>query len=92
MRTNEMGPTGLENPQLPRRFADCDRTSETAGAAQIGLRPAFVSFYPNLTGKGSGSENVRFPGFFRSDSTEPFGTILDRRLGGELEVGVVGQC
>jgi hypothetical protein len=37
MQTNGMGPPGPENPQLPRDFADADRTSETAGAAKIGL-------------------------------------------------------
>ena len=36
-RTNEMGHTGSENPQLPRRFADGDRTPETVGIATIGL-------------------------------------------------------
>lgn len=36
-RTNEMGPTGPENPQLPRRFAFSARTSETATEANIGL-------------------------------------------------------
>jgi hypothetical protein len=33
LQTNEMSPAGPEKPQLPRRFADADRTSETAGAA-----------------------------------------------------------
>lgn len=37
MRLHEMGLTGPENPQLPRRFADCDRTSETVGNAKISL-------------------------------------------------------
>ena len=37
MRINEMGLLGPENPQLPRRFADRDRTSETAENAEIGL-------------------------------------------------------
>ena len=37
MRINEMGLTGPENPQLPRGFADRDRTSETAESAKIGL-------------------------------------------------------
>jgi len=37
MRTNEMGLTGPENPQLPRGFADTDRTSETAGNAKFSL-------------------------------------------------------
>lgn len=36
-RTSEMGPTGLENPQLPRGFADCDRTPEIAGGTKISL-------------------------------------------------------
>jgi len=42
-----MGLTGPENPQLPRGFADRDRTSETAEIAEIGLLSAFVSFHPN---------------------------------------------
>ena len=46
-RINEMGLTGPENPQLPRGFADRDRTSETAEIAEIGLLSAFVSFHPN---------------------------------------------
>lgn len=37
MRINEMDLTGPKNPQLPRGFADTDRTSETAGNAKIGL-------------------------------------------------------
>ena len=48
-----MGLLGPENPQLPRGFADRDRTSETAENAKIGLLPASVSFHPNLAGKGS---------------------------------------
>jgi len=37
LQTNEMGLQGPEKPQLPRRFADADRTLETARAAKIGL-------------------------------------------------------
>ena len=37
MRINEMDLMGHENPQLPRSFADRDRTSETAENAKIGL-------------------------------------------------------
>jgi hypothetical protein len=37
LQTNEMGPPGPENSQVPRDFADADRTSETAGPAKIGL-------------------------------------------------------
>ena len=37
MRINEMGLPGLENPQLPRGFAHCDRTSETAENGKFGL-------------------------------------------------------
>ena len=47
MRIYEMGLTEAENPQLPRGFADRDRTSETAENAEIGLLSAFVSFHPN---------------------------------------------
>ena len=36
-RINEMGLMGPENPQLPRGFADRDRTSETVENAKIGL-------------------------------------------------------
>ena len=37
MRINEMALLGAENSQLPRRFADGNRTSETAGTAKISL-------------------------------------------------------
>ena len=37
MRTNEMGLAVPEKPQVPRGFAERDRTSETAEAPQIGL-------------------------------------------------------
>ena len=37
LRINEMCLTGPENPQLPRGFGYGARTSETAGAAKIGL-------------------------------------------------------
>ena len=37
MRINGMGLTGPENPQLPRGFANGDRTTETAVNAKIGL-------------------------------------------------------
>lgn len=37
MRINEMGLLGPEKPQLPRGFADGDRTSETDGNAKFSL-------------------------------------------------------
>ncbi len=37
MRTNEMGLTRPENPQLPRVFAVGDRIPETAENTKIGL-------------------------------------------------------
>ena len=37
LRTNEMGLSGPENPQLPRRFADAVRTPETGERCQSGL-------------------------------------------------------
>ena len=37
LQTNEMSPTGPENPQPPRRFVDADRTSETARVPKLGL-------------------------------------------------------
>ncbi len=37
LRINEMARYRAKNPQLPRRFGDADRTSETAEKAEIGL-------------------------------------------------------
>ena len=37
LQTNEMGPAGPQKPQFPRRFADANQTSETAGPAKFGL-------------------------------------------------------
>ena len=61
-----MGLTGPENPQLPRGFADRDRTSETAENAKIGLGPAFVSFHLNLARNGIVSISEGFPAFIAS--------------------------
>jgi len=83
MRINEMRLSGVENPQLPRRSGIAIRTSETDGSAKISLRSAFVSFHPNPVGKGSGSENDGFPGFFRSTAAVPLSTNLGWRVSTE---------
>lgn len=61
-----------KNPTFLRRFADFDRTSETAENAKIGLRRAFVSFHLDLAEKGTVSENVGFARFLIRTATVPF--------------------
>ena len=79
MGTNEMALLGPETLQFPRGFVDRDRTSETAKNAKLGLCRPFVSFYPNLAGKGSVKERRGFSGCSRLVPADPFGVDLGKR-------------
>ncbi len=71
-RIHEMGLSGAENLQLPRRFTCGTQTPETGGNAKSSLWVAFVSFHLNLIVENIGLGSDAFLGFSASCPAIPF--------------------